>query len=507
MNRLIKQSSSILGLLGLALLLTPFIFPFGNRTVLLCSSFLLMTLGGLIYFNQLYGKSLPGIKNNAVWFNALTTKGLYGWMLGMLLTGFYITIYWFPEYLGYNSEGQSSGVVALFDPLSYLLNGQAATQWFLYGTLYTFAVLLFGVKFIWKYWGNRYQVLRTLSVVFFQLCFAFLLPELLTKLNPEIPYFAKDLKNMWPLNYYFFEEWHLTNLISGASLGYFFLIFGLVLIFIVSPILTYFFGKRWYCSWVCGCGGLAETAGDPFRQLSSKKLSVWKLERWMIHAVLVFISISTIASIWSFLSQNPELSGLSREIFLYITLGLLIVLFIGLLARKRNRLEKDTQYALLSIGTIIIVSLCIQGFSGQDHILFLNSYTYQKWYGFGIGAAFSGVLGVGFYPFLGSRVWCRFGCPMAAILGLQQRLFSRFRISTNGGQCISCGNCSAYCEMGIDVRAYAQRGENIIRSSCVGCGICSAVCPRGVLKLENSKLEHRILTKDYPLGNNMEVSS
>ena len=52
---------------------------------------------------------------------------------------------------------------------------------------------------------------------------------------------------------------------------------------------------------------------------------------------------------------------------------------------------------------------------------------------------FSGVLGVGFYPLLGSRVWCRFGCPMAAILGLQQRLLSRFRITTNGGQCISCG--------------------------------------------------------------------
>ncbi|MDB4741855.1 4Fe-4S binding protein, partial [Cyclobacteriaceae bacterium] len=33
--------------------------------------------------------------------------------------------------------------------------------------------------------------------------------------------------------------------------------------------------------------------------------------------------------------------------------------------------------------------------------------------------------------------------------------------------------------------AYAQKGENIVRSSCVGCGICSAVCPRGVLKLES----------------------
>jgi formate hydrogenlyase subunit 6/NADH:ubiquinone oxidoreductase subunit I len=74
---------------------------------------------------------------------------------------------------------------------------------------------------------------------------------------------------------------------------------------------------------------------------------------------------------------------------------------------------------------------------------------------------------------------------MAAVLGLFQKYFSRFRITTNGGQCISCGNCSTYCEMGIDVRWYAQRGQNIVRSSCVGCGVCSSVCPRGVLSLEN----------------------
>ena len=80
---------------------------------------------------------------------------------------------------------------------------------------------------------------------------------------------------------------------------------------------------------------------------------------------------------------------------------------------------------------------------------------------------------------------------MAGYMGLFQRFKSRFRISTNGAQCISCGNCSTYCEQGIDVRSYAQKGENIVRASCVGCGICSAVCPRGVLKLENGPEEGR----------------
>jgi len=54
--------------------------------------------------------------------------------------------------------------------------------------------------------------------------------------------------------------------------------------------------------------------------------------------------------------------------------------------------------------------------------------------------------------------------------------------------------------MGIDVRWYAQRGQNIVRSSCVGCGICSSVCPRGVLKLEN-KSEKGRFGKPVLIGN------
>jgi ferredoxin-type protein NapH len=51
--------------------------------------------------------------------------------------------------------------------------------------------------------------------------------------------------------------------------------------------------------------------------------------------------------------------------------------------------------------------------------------------------------------------------------------------------------------MGIDVRSYAQKGQNIVRASCVGCGVCAAVCPRGVLKLENAPEAGRI--NDNPI--------
>ena len=161
--------------------------------------------------------------------------------------------------------------------------------------------------------------------------------------------------------------------------------------------------------------------------------------------------------------------------------------------RKRFRsLDRRARNVALTVGAGCVLLLTVSHLAGGNRVLFVPVESLRSWYGFLIGAIFSGVIGVGFYPILGSRVWCRFGCPMAAILGIQQRFFSRFRITTNGGQCISCGNCTTYCEMGIDVRMYAQRGEDILRASCVGCGICSEVCPRGVLRLENGPVPETV---------------
>ncbi len=496
-----------IGFFGLFILgLTLFNIHLPNMTVWLMISIFSILIGTVIYARATYLTKPEGISNHGVFHKSLSSKGLWGWVMGIILTSFYVFLYWFPKYLGLGENGNANmGLVSFFDPLSKLLNGKIASQWFVYGTLYTVAILGLGFKFILKYRHNKYQMFRTTSVMFFQLGFAFLIPEILEKLNPGKEYFAKDIKNMWPLNYYYFNDWHLKGMINGGNLGLFMLVFGIAMIFIISPILTYYYGKRWYCSWVCGCGGLAETAGDNFRQLSSKKQSVWKFERWLIHAVLVFSFVTTIAVIFTFLTNDPQLSIMTRNQFIYGIVTFLIVFTAILYVFKRNDLDTDAKFTIGSIVAIIIISISFNFFFGSSNIMFVDSYKLREWYGFGIGSVFSGVIGVGFYPILGNRVWCRFGCPMAAILGLQQRLFSKFRITTNGGQCISCGNCSTYCEMGIDVRAYAQKGENIVRSSCVGCGICSAVCPRGVLKLENVSQNGRVNSNDILLGNDVNL--
>ncbi len=505
-----KQKVALaLGFLGLFILgLALFNTNFPNQGVFLTLSLVLIAGGVILFANDAYLTKLEGIKNDKVWFNSISSRGVLGWLTGVGLTAFYIVLYFKAELLGLSGNGEANtGLISLFDPLSNLLSGRPASQWFVYGTLYTVAIIAFGYKFILKYRHNRYQQIRTVSVMFFQLGFAFLIPEFMARLNTSpdynLPYY--DLKSVWPLNYYLFDNWSIDGLLSSQNLGIGLLIFGVASIFIITPILTYKFGKRWYCSWVCGCGGLAETAGDSFRQLSSKKLSAWKLERWLIHTVLVFSVVMTIAMIYTYLGSDPNKYWLTRNTFLISISVFLTVVFSLVMIFKRKELGKDAKYGAIGY-FVVIASLIAMHYSGTSSEIFLiKSSSLRSAYGLYIGSIFSGVIGTGFYPILGSRAWCRFGCPMAAILGFQQRLFSKFRITTNGGQCISCGNCSTYCEMGIDVRAYAQKGENIVRSSCVGCGICSAVCPRGVLKLENDSLNGRINPTEVLLGNDVDL--
>jgi len=605
-----QKIASVLGLIGLVLLfLALFNFDFPYKALWLSASLGMISAGTIWFAIAAYANKHEGIKNDGVYFKSLSSRGFWAWILGITLTLFYVILYWFPQYLGLVQDGNNKGIIFLFDPLSKLISGGPASQWFVYGTLYTIAILVFGIKFMLKYRHNKYEIIRTCSVMFFQLFFAFLIPEILVRLNQ--PYY--DFKNIWPLNYDLFAGYKIDEFLSAGDVGLIMLIFGVLTIFVISPILTYKFGKRWYCSWVCGCGGLAETAGDPFRHLSDKRQVAWKVERWVIHSVVVFVTVMTTAVVFSYLKDNesegiseyshienkivfisetggkpigeriaaaqkggvkgvvfinedptkksPKIESsvpltidyvvisemenkenidkikkgesvtllndypngkdltiakgqkvqfydylwISKEFFVWFVIGLLTLVFGWVMLFKRKQLAKDAKYGAIGYFVVVISILFFTYFSGSGKLFFFDAYQLRKSYGFLIGSIFSGVIGVGFYPIFGNRVWCRFGCPMAAILGFQQRLFSRFRITTNGGQCISCGNCSTYCEMGIDVRAYAQKGENIVRSSCVGCGICSAVCPRGVLKLENGPRENRIDSNEILLGNDLNL--
>ena len=413
-----------------------------HKVLFLFLTFGLGIIGSLLFIiSALFLEPVAGIKNNGIYLQTATNRGWVGFLVFGFLVGFYVLLY-FQPYLIINWTN-------IVDPLKGLFTTNAvSSQWFLYGILYCTSMIVMGIRMFIKYRNNQYQIVRTASVLFFQIIFAFLLVEIL----PLFGLPGVDLKNAWPLDYNFATDWNVKQYLDAGHLGKFMFFWGIILSIIVVPIMVYFFGTRWYCSWVCGCGGLAETLGDPYRQLSDKRLIAWKIERWTIYPILVLAIIMTIV--------------------------------VGF----------NTYNIIVSPENI-----------GDSSLFGINAYKINEWYGFFIGSIFAGIIGTGIYPVLGNRTWCRFGCPLAAYMGIIQRYKSKFRITTNGGQCISCGNCSTYCEQGIDVRAYAQKGENIIRSSCVGCGICSAVCPRGVLKLENVTEKGRINSNDILLGNDVNL--
>ena len=333
-----------------------------------------------------------------------------GIAISVTLIAFYIVLYWEDRFIG------------VFDgkPLTSLAQSMGLIdKWFLYGLLYSVAMVAGGIYYLKRHGNSRYNRIRIGVNIAIQILLAFCLPFFMRLLGQKDVYASY----FWPLKFDYFYPSTLSEL------PLYFAVYTLAGSLILAPIMAIFFGKRWYCSWVCGCGGLANTFGDPWRHLTSKSTKSWRFEQLTIHTVL-FVAVAT-----TFLIALDAYLGPTK----YPTFHLLV--------------------------------------SG-------HTWSINEFYKFVVGSILAGVIGTGLYPLLGPRVWCRNFCPMAAMLGWIHKL-GRFRIRVKEDMCISCGNCSTYCEMGIDVRSYAQNNESFTRAACVGCGMCAHMCPRGVLKLEN----------------------
>lgn len=349
------------------------------------------------------------------WFkHDITHRGATAWGLAAFLLAFYVVLYWGgQEIFGIAIPNVFENIAGWFTQTSGIGKGWM-NRWTIYGAIYTVAITAGGLYMIKKYGHNRYQVIRTIVVMFTQVSLAFSVPLMLKVAHQPEFYFSY----LWPLK---IEYLFPSNL---ANLPVYMAAYSVVGSMVIVPLLSVIFGKRWYCSWICGCGGLANTFGEPWRQLSNKSNAAWTFEKVSIHSTL----------------------GLS---FL-LTGGVALTYLLG----DASPLLQETVAS------------------------------FRKWYFLVVVALLSGIVGVVAYPIGGTRVWCRFFCPMAAMIGLVQK-FGRYRITVKDNMCISCGMCSKYCEMGIDVRAYAQNNQSFVRASCVGCGLCAEVCPRGVLRLEN----------------------
>jgi thioredoxin reductase/ferredoxin len=315
-----------------------------------------------------------------------------------------------------------------FAPFSWLFTAEARadvdkTLWFQQGFLYSLAYTIVMIVFGWQAlvrWTRaakdpRYQRWRYASLLAFQIVFFLLVNVVAVQaLSVQHSWRAWGLYQPWPLFFHTFHWWQSSD---PAVVKWGFVGAGLVGTFVAIPLLSWKNGKR-FCTWVCGCGGLAETLGDRWRHLAPKG--------------------------------------------------------------KRSRdLEFQGFVVLLAAALATTVSVGIYHTRADNPWAQAYSYLVDFW--------LVAVIPIALYPFFGGKVWCRYWCPLAAWNQLLARLYGRLGIESND-QCISCGQCSKQCQVGVDVMQFAKQQERFDNrnSSCIHCGICIDVCPVSVLSFSTA---------------------
>lgn len=299
-----------------------------------------------------------------------------------------------------------------------------------YGFLYTMSIGLFGIRRI-VMTKKSYVTKQTILLFLIQALPLFVIP------NYVLPWMdSAGLISPWVKETVFLggEWWRFVGFILAWPLFFwnvftnepsmFWLIVSLIQTFVIIPWLVIKYGKGAYCGWICSCGALAETMGDEYRTLAPHGEKAKRLDN-AGQVILFSIFVITILHV---LGWVPSLSG-----------------------------------ALAGFNKAI--------FSGYKII---------------VDTFLAGTIGVGLYFFFGGRVWCRFFCPLAALMHIYNK-FSSWRILADKKKCISCGLCTKSCHMGIDVMGYAQAGRVLDDVECVNCSACINVCPTGVLSFGRYK--------------------
>jgi polyferredoxin len=105
---------------------------------------------------------------------------------------------------------------------------------------------------------------------------------------------AWGLYQPWPLSFNTFHWWNESD---PRVILYGFIGAGLFGTFVAIPLASLKHGKR-FCTWICGCGGLAETLGDRWRHLSAKgpRSRAWEFQGALILVAAVIVTLVTVAS-------------------------------------------------------------------------------------------------------------------------------------------------------------------------------------------------------------------
>jgi NosR/NirI family nitrous oxide reductase transcriptional regulator len=321
---------------------------------------------------------------------------------------------------------------------------------FYYSLAYTLCVTLFGLRRIRRK-KTPYITAQTLTLIAIQIVPLFLLPYIVLPWAGNNGWFESGLGKiiadaLFPAANYGHgrEYWRAFGLILAWPLFFWnvftdqpmwtWLIISFIQTFVIIPLIIFRWGKGAYCGWICSCGALAETLGDAHR------------------------------------TKMPHGPGWNR--FNMLGQVFLAMAFFLLLTRS---------LAWAMPGSIF-------GSAFQYVFKQMPVFNYV-WF---VDLLWAGIIGVGFYWHFSGRVWCRFACPLAALMHIYSR-FSRFRIFPEKSKCISCNVCTSVCHQGIDIMNFANKGLPMKDPQCVRCSACVQECPTGVLAFGHYDGERRIV--------------
>ena len=318
--------------------------------------------------------------------------------------------------------------------LHILKDGMGSPSWW-YGFLYSVVVAVFGVRRIRRR-RTPYVTWQTCTLMAIQVVPLFLLPDLLLPWMGANGWFDPGHPLCWIADQLFGpgrEYWRAIGFVLAWPLlvynvfteqpNYAWLAISFVQTFVLIPFIVWRWGKGAYCGWLCTCGALAETLGDQHRRKMPHGPG-WNRLNMLGQVVLAFA---------------------------FALLGLRIVGWV--------------------MGPQSLAAVWFK--KGFEAIPYLN-------YQWSVDLFLSGVLGIGLYFWFSGRTWCRFACPLAALMHIYAR-FSRFRIFAEKSKCISCNVCTSVCHQGIDVMSFANKGAPMADPQCVRCSACVQECPTGVL--------------------------
>lgn len=279
--------------------------------------------------------------------------------------------------------------------------------------------------------------LRRLSQGFFLILFLFLFIQTESKGKDELGYPVKIFLDFDPLLF-------ITTILSAHTVEKAFYL-SLVLV-----LLTVVLG-RVFCGWICPLGTLNNIAGALRKHAKFlQREGLFRLKYY----ILIFIVISSLLT--------AQLAGIFDPLSLTIrSLSVSIYPMFNYIVTSFFDAIYETPTPLL-----VAVSEGIYSFLKKTILLFQQSYYYQSFF---IGAIFLLILGVNLVE---RRFWCRYLCPLGALLGVLSR-FSILKRSVSEG-CNSCGTCAAVCQGNAD----PDKKDMWRHSECMYCWNCDDICPQ-----------------------------